>query len=85
MQQKQATCCPVCGAGFRRAVTCSRCGADLTPLMVLISRAWRLRTRARRALSRGHIARALQIAQESQRLHATDTGRDLIRAAASWG
>ena len=47
--------CPVCQARFRGSRLCSRCGADLGPLMIVAVRAWRLREEARDALARGHV------------------------------
>ena len=63
--------CPVCLARFRGSRLCSRCGADLEPLMILAVTAWQLREAARDALragdfERGHaLAAAAQQAQES--------------------
>jgi hypothetical protein len=44
--------CPVCLARFRGTRECSRCGADLTMVMKLAARAWRLREAAREAIRR---------------------------------
>jgi hypothetical protein len=74
--------CPVCGARFRGAAVCPRCGADLTVLMRLQVRAYRLREAARRALLEGDAARARAAAAEAQRLHRTAAGRRLERLAA---
>jgi predicted amidophosphoribosyltransferase len=60
--------CPVCQARFRGARICSRCGADLEPLMVLSVQAWQLRQAARQALLAGEIGRALALAGEAEGL-----------------
>ncbi len=69
--------CPVCRARFRGTAICSRCGADLTPLMTLTIRAWQARNNARQALIDGDLIKASQWITSSQQLHATDTGRKL--------
>ncbi len=73
--------CPVCGAGFRATRSCSRCGADLTPLMALAAESWRLRERGRRALQAGDFDSGLDLASAAQRLHATESGRNLAKLA----
>jgi hypothetical protein len=67
----------VCRARFRDARICSRCGANLAPLMRLALRAWRLREAARDALAAGAIDRARDLATDAQRLHATPAGASL--------
>ncbi len=74
--------CPVCRAGFRDTALCSRCGADLTPLLRLAASAWRFRESARRALREGDFAAARDLAAQAQRLHATPVGRSLWLVAA---
>ena len=69
--------CPVCQARFRGARVCSRCGADLEPLMTVAVRAWRLRQAARQALDRGDDARALALASEAHDAHRTPQGQSL--------
>ena len=69
--------CPVCRAGFRATALCSRCGADLAPLMRLAASAWRLRESARRALQAGDFSAARDLAAQAQRLHATSAGRSV--------
>jgi hypothetical protein len=69
--------CPVCRAGFRGAGTCSRCGADLRPLMVLAARAWRLRQEARRALEAGEMGRALRLSAQARGVQDTGSGQAL--------
>jgi hypothetical protein len=66
--------CPVCQARFRRGAICSRCGADLTPLMLLVARAYSLRQAARQALQAGDEQAALAAAEAAQDLHATSQG-----------
>jgi hypothetical protein len=69
--------CPVCQAHFRGPRVCSRCGADLHPLMGLAVRAWRLRQTARQALDRADYERALTLASEAQDAHRTPHGESL--------
>jgi hypothetical protein len=70
--------CPVCQARFRRETVCSRCGADLMPLMLLLTHAYCLRQAARQALQAGDDQAALAAAEAAQNLHATPQG-DLLR------
>ena len=60
--------CPVCQARFRGSCICSRCGADLEPLMAIAVQAWQLREAARQALLAGEIGRALALAGEAESL-----------------
>jgi hypothetical protein len=69
--------CPVCQARFRGARICSRCGADLEPLMLLAVEAWRLRQAARQALNAGDVERALRLAIEAQGIQSTESGEAL--------
>lgn len=69
--------CPVCRAAFRGTVSCSRCGADLEPLMDAAARAWRLRQAARSALAAGEFTSAARLAGQAQALQATAAGRSL--------
>ncbi len=71
--------CPVCRARFRGAETCSRCGADLGPLLVLSAHAFRLRQQARDLLRAGDFLQALECAEQAQSLRATPHGA-LLRA-----
>lgn len=57
--------CPVCRAAFRNQPTCSRCGVDLTPLMLLEALAYGLREQARQALAEGQPAEARRLAELS--------------------
>jgi hypothetical protein len=74
--------CPVCRAGFRDVAICTRCGADLAPLMSITARAWHLRAAARRALLVFDFKTAHSLSAEAQRLRATPEGRCLLTAAA---
>jgi len=69
--------CPVCQARFRGLVTCSRCGADLKPLMVLALQAWRAREAAREAIAAGDFVAARQLAARAQQLCFTERGANL--------
>ena len=73
--------CPVCLAAFRHQSDCSRCGADLRILMLLIARSFQLRTAARAALGEGEHRRALQLARQAQSLCPTMPGRRLQQAS----
>lgn len=66
--------CPVCRARFRGSSQCSRCGADLTALMLLAAHAYRLRQTARQSLLQGDLHAALIAVQEAQQLQATAEG-----------
>jgi hypothetical protein len=69
--------CPACQARFRGTADCSRCGADLRPLMALAVRAWRRRCAARQALLDGHFAAAAGLAAQAQATCPTPLGRQL--------
>lgn len=73
--------CPVCSARFRGLGSCSRCGADLLPLMAVIVRARRLRLRAREALLCGSTAAAAHLAREAQATCATARGAAILELA----
>ena len=75
-------CCPACRAAFRSTTHCSRCGADLTPLMTLETAAWRCREGARIAVRQGDFERMLRQASEAQKLCPTPDGEGLRRLAA---
>jgi hypothetical protein len=75
--------CPVCGARFRGAAACSRCGADLTIPMQLLARAFHLRQAARQAILEGDAARARALASQAQKIHRTETGRRLLYLSGS--
>jgi predicted amidophosphoribosyltransferase len=73
--------CPVCRARFRGTRLCSRCGADLTPLMLLTARAWHLRERAREALRASDAAGALRAAAGAEKTQHTPAGAALLAVA----
>jgi predicted amidophosphoribosyltransferase len=75
--------CPVCQARFRGARICSRCGADLEPLMLLTVKAWQLREAARQALGAGEVERALGLAIEAQGVQGTGNG-EALRLLGAW-
>jgi predicted amidophosphoribosyltransferase len=75
--------CPVCNARFRGSRICSRCGADLEPLMRLTVRAWQLRQSARQALHDRNFGRALELASEAQGTQDTGSG-EALRLLAAW-
>jgi hypothetical protein len=75
--------CPVCQARFRSTGTCSRCGANLEPLMRLAVRAWQLRQAARRALAVGDVERGVVLANEAQGIQDTGSGESL-RLLGEW-
>ena len=74
--------CPVCSAGFRGRTTCSRCGADLTPLMRLVARSFVARRETRALIADGAHEAAADHIRLAQRLHATPAGRRLELLAA---
>ena len=75
MSGESGLCCPVCKARFRGAAECSRCGGDLTALMLLAAHAYALRQAARQALKSGDAQTALASARAAQGLHSTAEGR----------
>ena|GEM_PF-2037316 len=75
--------CPVCQARFRGSGTCSRCGADLDSLMLLMAKAYQLREGAKRALQAGDCERAQRLASEAQATCSTQRGED-VRLLSSW-
>lgn len=78
MEAAAILCCPVCRAKFRDASICSRCGADLGPLMTRLARAWALRQRARRAARLGQYPRAISLATAADDLCRTQTSKQLL-------
>ena len=70
--------CPVCRAKFRSTRQCSRCGADLTALMILSVRAQHCRVSARKSLFALEFEKAHEFAAAAQKEHATETGRKLL-------
>ncbi len=69
--------CPVCRARFRETRLCSRCGADLTPIMLIAVKSWQLRETARQSLNTGEFDRAYEQALEAQKLQFTESGESL--------
>lgn len=78
MEVKESMHCPVCRAKFRGTRQCSRCGADLTGLMILSASARHNRIEARKSLMTLNFDKAHKLAAASQRQHATETGRKLL-------
>ncbi len=78
MDIKGSLRCPVCRAKFRGTRQCSRCGADLTGIMVLSARAQRYREKARKSLYALNFEKAHELAAAAQKEHATETGRGLL-------
>ena len=70
--------CPVCRAKFRGTKGCSRCGADLTGLMILSASAQQCRAKARKFLHALEFEKAYDFAAAAQQKHATETGRKLL-------
>ena len=70
--------CPVCKAGFRDTKECTRCGADLSILMTLVAAAQLCREKARAAIYRCNFAKAHDFAAKAQKIHSTETGRQLL-------
>ena len=58
--------CPVCRASFRGTRPCTRCGADLTPLMLLYTAAYCLRREAMAALVSGELEEAAELVRRAQ-------------------
>jgi len=71
--------CPVCRAPFRETTTCSRCGADLSPLMGVLVQAWSLRQQSREAIGTGDYVRAAQLAHAADQAHSTGRSQRLAR------
>ncbi|MGD9289341.1 MAG: hypothetical protein PVG74_17115 [Desulfobacterales bacterium] len=70
--------CPVCRAKFRGTRGCSRCGADLSGIMMLSARAQLRRADARKSIYALNFEKARDIAAKAQSEHATETGRRLL-------
>jgi hypothetical protein len=70
-------------ARFRGARVCSRCGADLEPLMALTVEAWQLRQSARAAFEGSDFPLALALAAEAQQAHRTPDG-ERLRLLGAW-
>ena len=83
IERDESPKCPVCQARFRRSGTCSRCGADLDSLMLLMAKAYQLREGAKRALQAGDYEQAQRLASEAQATCSTQRGED-VRLLSSW-
>ena len=70
--------CPVCRAKFRGTRECSRCGADLSGIMMLSARAQIYRAHARKSIYALSFEKARDLAAQAQKEHATETGRRLL-------
>ena len=71
--------CPTCRAPWRQMVLCSRCGTDLSALMQVAARAWKLREAARQLLCVGtQPAEAVRLARAACQLHETPQARQLL-------
>ncbi len=78
MDIKESLRCPVCRAKFRGTRQCSRCGADLTAIMVLSARAQHCRANAKKSLYTLNFEKAHGLAATAQREQATESGRKLL-------
>ena len=78
MKVQESMRCPVCRAKFRGTRLCSRCGADLTGLMILSARARHNRIKARKSLLNLNFEKAHKLAVAAQREHATEMGRKVL-------
>ena len=68
----------MCRAKFRGTRECSRCGADLSGIMMLLARAQLYRADARKSIYGLNFEKARGLAAEAQKDHATETGRRLL-------
>jgi len=75
---KESSRCPVCRAKFRGTRECSRCGADLSGIMMLSARAQLHRTDARKSIYALNFEKARNLAAKAQKEHATATGSRLL-------
>jgi len=80
MNDESSLHCPVCQVRFRGERECSRCGADLNPLMLLAVQAHILRQAAQQSLRSGDARTALASVQAAQDLRSTPRG-DLLQFA----
>jgi hypothetical protein len=78
MDIKGSSRCPVCRAKFRGTRECSRCGADLSGIMMLSARAQLYRADARNSIYALNFEKARDLAAKAQNEHATETGRRLL-------
>lgn len=76
-KDKETLKCPVCRASFKETKECTRCGADIKPLMTVTAKAYVLRKAARDLMFLGDLDRSLEFAEKAQKLHRTDAGGKL--------
>lgn len=70
--------CPTCGQKYKGALTCRRCGTDLTLYLTMLTQAWQLREKAKRSILNNDYEEALRIAQKAQAVHYTSQGALLV-------
>jgi hypothetical protein len=75
---KESSRCPVCRAKFRGTRECSRCGADLSGIMMLSAGAQLHRADVRKSIYALNFEKARDLAARAQKEHATETGRRLL-------
>ncbi len=75
--------CPVCNARFRGTAKCARCGADLAPLHLAASVAWRRTADARMELLAARYDRAAELFRAADELRHTGPC-DRARLIAGW-
>ncbi len=75
---KGSSRCPVCRAKFRGTRQCSRCGADLSGIMMLSASAQLYRADARKSIYALNFEKARDLVARAQKEHATETGRRLL-------
>jgi predicted amidophosphoribosyltransferase len=73
--------CPVCKARFRGQRQCSRCGADLSRVMLVLARAFALRRQTKRAILEARYGAACELAEKAQNLHHTALGQKMLAVA----
>lgn len=73
--------CPVCKARFRAQRQCSRCGADLSRLMLVVASAYQLRCQAGQALRETRYRAAYELSTKAQDLHHTTLGQKMMLVA----
>ncbi len=78
MNVNESLRCPVCEAKFRGTRQCSRCGADLSGIMILTTRAQRYRENAKKSLYALNFEKAHDLTATAQIEHSTETGRRLL-------
>ena len=78
MDINESSRCPVCRAKFRGTRECSRCGADLSGIMMLSAGAQLHRADVRKSIYALNFEKARDLAARAQKEHATETGRRLL-------